>query len=81
MPFAQSYRTKLKRFIDQLDVEDRTFDGTPQRFARGNAEIKELVSILRCVSFSGYMVLASGNRFVAGLRETADGFMDLLESI
>lgn len=40
MPFLKSYKAKLHRFVDQLDVEDCTFAGEPRALARGNAEIK-----------------------------------------
>ncbi len=80
-PFLTSYNAKLKRFIDQLDLEDCTFDGTYTRLGMGNAEIKELVSILRCASFSGYMVLGAGNRTEGDLRASVEGFLHLLDSI
>jgi len=80
-PFLQCYRTRLRHVIDQLDVADATFDGAPQSLAHGNAEIKELISILRCVSFAGDMVLSARNRFVADLRRTADRFMQLLDEM
>jgi hypothetical protein len=80
-PFLTSYNSKLKRFTDQLDLEDCTFDGTPARLGRGNAEIKELISILRCSSFSGYMVLGAGNRFIGDLRASTDAFLHLLDNM
>ena len=64
-PFLTSYSNRLKRFIDQLDVEDCTFAGTPTPLAAGNAEIVELISILRCSSFAGLVVLGAGNRSVS----------------
>jgi sugar phosphate isomerase/epimerase len=80
-PFLTSFRNRLKRFMDQLDVEDSTFEGTPTPLAEGNAEIKELISILRCSSFAGYMVLGSGNRAIGHLREIAARFEGLLEAL
>ena len=44
-PFLYSYKQPLRRFVDQLDVEDCRFDGTVQPLARGNAEIKEMISM------------------------------------
>ena len=79
-PFSTSFNNKLKRFTTQLDVEDCTLDGIPARLAGGNAEIKELISILRCSTFSGYMVLGRGNGD-AGLLETADRFVHLLDTM
>ncbi len=77
-PFLGSYKQKLRRFIDQLDVEDALFDGAPANLAEGNAEIKEMISILRCAGFSGFMTLGLRNRFVATLANTVARFMDLL---
>ena len=80
-PFQGSYRQKLKRFIDQLDVEDATFDGTPQPLACGNAEVKEMISILRCASFAGHMLLGAGNRPCGTLLDATTRFIDLLEAM
>ena len=80
-PFAASYKGTCRCYVDQLDVEDCTFDGTPRPLAQGNAEIKEMISILRCSSFAGDMVLGAGNRTVGTLRETTDRFMELLGSM
>lgn len=80
-PFLNSYRNRLRRFIDQVDVEDGLFDGTPRELARGNAEIKEIVSILRCCSFSGLMVLGPRNRCGGGLAAAVAAFDRLLETM
>ena len=80
-PFSGEGRPKLARIADQLDLEDCTWDGTPQPLACGNGEVKEMLSILRCASFSGYVVLGSGNRWVGDLRDAAKRFMELLESL
>jgi len=80
-PFLHSFRTKVRRFVDQLDVEDCLFDGRPTPLARGNAEVKELISILRCTGFSGPLVLGTGNRPVADLRETVARFDELLQAM
>ena len=80
-PFLTSYRRHLRRFIDQVDLEDCLFDGTPRELARGHAEIREIVSILRCGSFAGLMVLSPRNRGVGGLPEAAAAFDRLLETL
>ncbi|MDP6775886.1 MAG: AAC(3) family N-acetyltransferase [Candidatus Latescibacteria bacterium] len=80
-PFLQSYGSKLKRFVDQLDVEDRTFSGEATTLAGGNAEIKELVSILRCSHFSGTMLLGAGNREAGDLRQAAERFERMLREL
>ena len=80
-PFLESYKRKLRRFVDQLDIEDAAFDGLPRVLAGGNAEIKEMISILRCASFPGYFVLGSGNRSLRNLAETAADFERLIDSM
>lgn len=80
-PFLESYKQKLRRFVDQLDIEDAAFDGLPRHLARGNAEIKEMISILRCARFPGYFVLGSGNRRLRNLVETIADFERLLDSM
>jgi len=81
LPFLKSYKQKLKRFIDQLDVADALYDGTAQPLACGNAEVKEMLSILCASSFAGWVVLGSGNRPVGDLRCVADRFDELLNAI
>ena len=82
MPFLQTYRSgKFSKYIDQLDIEDATFAGIPAALAGGNAEIKELVSILRCASFSGFMTLAAGNRHSGNVTTVAAAFRKLLDEI
>lgn len=83
-PFLDTHiykKRKLKKYIDQLDVEDGTFDGTPAPLGKGNAEVHEMVSILRCSSFNGYMTLPSSNRFVGNLTDAVRSFENLLKDI
>lgn len=80
-PFLQSYKKKLRKFIAQLDVEDSLFDGTPKELAKGNAEIKEMISILRCSSFDGALVLGSKNRFSGNLHTSSKSLEELLENM
>ncbi|MCC7300900.1 MAG: AAC(3) family N-acetyltransferase [Verrucomicrobia bacterium] len=71
-PFLVSSKAKLNRFIDGLDIEDMTFDGLAQEPAHGNAEIREMVSILNCHGFNGTMTLGAGNRNLVSLRRLAE---------
>ena len=80
-PFLGSFKKRLRKVIDQLDVEDRTFDGVVQPLARGNAEIKEMISILRCRSFDGPMVLTSTNREWGDLMAVVLRFEHLLDAM
>lgn len=62
-PFLQTfYKGKLKRRVAQLYVTDGCRPGGPQYTlpARGQGEVKELVSILRCRSFDGVLCLKMG---------------------
>jgi aminoglycoside 3-N-acetyltransferase len=81
-PFLKSLgASKARRCIDQLDIEDCRYDGTPTALGRGNAEIKELISILRCGGFDGTFVLSSHNRHVGTLPQIVEQFDDLLGSL
>lgn len=80
-PFLTSYRHRLRRFIDRVDAEDGGFDGTPRPLGRGNGEIKEILSILRCCSFAGDVTLGARNRFTGTLLDAARAMDDLLDSM
>lgn len=80
-PFLTSYRHRLRRFIDQVDAEDGLFDGSPTALARGNGEIREIVSILSACSFNGALVLGPRNRCAGGLPAAVAALDQLLDSI
>ena len=77
-PFLTSLQNRLKRFTDQLELEDATFAGVPTRLGQGNGEVGELLSILRCSSFSGTVLLGAGNGAVRDLRQSAADLEQLL---
>jgi aminoglycoside 3-N-acetyltransferase len=80
MPFLHSFRQgKFSKCISQLDIEDALFDGTATTWASGNAEIKELVSILRCASFSGFMTISGKNINLGKAKDLAEDFLTLLK--
>ena len=80
MPFLQSFQQgKFRKYISQLDIEDALFDGTPTNWVSGNAEIKELVSILRCASFPGFMTISGKNRNLGKAKDLAENFLKLLK--
>jgi len=82
MPFLRSYRNgRFIKHMVQLDVNDALFDGTAVRLAKGNGEIKELVSINRCRNFSGVLTLGAGVIYPATAREMAADFAKLLKEI
>lgn len=80
MPFLDSYRIgRFAGIIGQLDICDCTRDGLPARPARGNGEIKELISILRCRRFSGCFCLGGGAVFPGTLKDAVSDFTNLLD--
>ena len=80
MPFLQSFRQgKFGKYTSQLDIEDALFDGSATALASGNAEIKELVSILRCASFSGFMTISGKNAGLVNAKNLAEKFLTLLK--
>ena len=56
-------------------------DGTETELAGGNAEIKELISILRCGNFPGWFCLGGGAMYPGDLTEAADNFRLLLKNM
>ena len=81
-PFLYSYRVgRFIKTIGQLDIADCIWDGTETEFAGGNAEIKELISILRCGNFPGYFCLGGGAVYPGDLTEAADNFRLLLKNM
>ena len=79
--FLKSFKTKCRRFLKQLEISDAFYDGRVASLASGNAEIKELISILRCASFSGTFVLGEGLRETGSLREITDQFWALMDTM
>lgn len=73
-------RSGIKRFIGMLILSDATFGGAYTLPGRGNGEVKELLSILRCGSFDGRVVLAAGPGGPA-FRDLVEGFWTLMETM
>ena len=81
-PFLHSWRIgRFIKSIGQLDVADVTWDQRPARLARGNAEIKELISILRCHHFSGWLTLGGGALYPGSLQQAQSDFLTLLDNM
>jgi len=75
------YRGLLRRSTQRLYVADALFTGEPALPGRGNAEVKEILSALRCRSFGGYVTLRCAEKGAEGFRDTAAAFWKLLESM
>lgn len=81
-PFLGVYhRTRMAGVLDQLDVVDSLWDAMPAPLGRGNAEIRELVSILRCRNFGGHVVLGGGGRYPYLLAEAGRMWLETLDNI
>ena len=81
-PFLYSYRIgRFIKSIGQLDIVDALWDGTAQPLARGNGEVKELISILRCHNFSGFFSLGGGIAMPVTLKEMTEDFSWLLDNM
>jgi aminoglycoside 3-N-acetyltransferase len=79
--FLSVYRgTSLRQYVKLLYLNDATFGGEYTLPAEGNAEVKELLSIVRCRSFDGRIVLATGPGGPK-FREMVEGFWYLMESL
>ena len=82
-PFLRTWsRGKLKRYTAQLMVADGCRrPGWPAETVpgRGQGEVKEMISILRCRSFGGLLTIVPGNGFTFG--EAATGFWRLLDTL
>ena len=79
-PFLGSW--KIGRFIKttaQLDLTDAKWDGTPAKLAQGNGEVLEMLSILRCANFAGFVTLAGGHAYPGTLAEAAAQLSAALE--
>jgi aminoglycoside 3-N-acetyltransferase len=78
MPFLSVYYHGIpKSLVRQLYVRDATFDGRPTEPGMGNGEVKELISILRCRSFDGTMVIWPTDSIAA----SCEAFWKLMESL
>ena len=81
-PFLDSYRKgRSIHTIAQLDLADAVWDGSSRTFARGNGEVKELISILRCHNFAGVITLGGGADYPGTLTEAADDLAWLLDNM
>ena len=78
MPFLQSYKSHVKKHISYLAVSDMRPLGVPCLPGCGNAEVKELISILRCSSFDGFLSIGHGCGGNLDFAKTTDAFFDLL---
>jgi len=80
-PFLDVFYTgTLRKHTAHFYIDDGTFDGRRTLPGRGNAEIKEIVSMLRCRGYDGVMTLRSQDG-PNGFREAVAAFRLLLETM
>ena len=79
--FAVYRSGRFIKTMRQLDINDILPDGTVTELARGGAEIKEMISIARCASFSGFMCLAGGIKVAQDLKSMVADFRRLIENM
>lgn len=81
-PFLEIfYRGKLRKQIEHFYIADGDWAGNPTMPGQGNGEVKEIISMLRCRSYSGVMTLRSPEHGIDGFRRAAAAFWDLLDSM
>lgn len=84
-PFLNTWnRGKLKKHTAQLMVVDGCgHSGWPTTTlpGQGQAEVKELISILRCRSFDGLMTISTGQDANFSFKEAAAAFWHLLDTM
>ncbi|MDY7009427.1 MAG: AAC(3) family N-acetyltransferase [Planctomycetota bacterium] len=76
-PFLTSFRSKIKRHIGLLYVNDGFATGRRIALEEGLSEIKELISALHCKGFGGLFVLQTPE--ATAFPQTVRKFMDMLE--
>jgi len=80
LPFLRSFRNRLKRYIRYLAITDSSPLGVPCLPGNGYGEVKEIVSILRCSSFDGFVSLGADPNAGLPFDGIADAFYGLLDA-
>jgi len=77
------YKGPLRRFVHHVELRDVVAaDGRAVPPGSGNAEVKEIISNLRCRSFDGFLCLwPLPKRGPEGFRAAARGFWEIMDSI
>ncbi len=74
--------TSLRKWIRVLYVNDGLFSGDARLPGYGNAEIKELISIMRCRSFNGFLSLKPGlDRTINTFHKAVRALQKLMETM
>lgn len=80
-PFSAYHANRFINYMAQLDVNDGTRDGISTRLACGRAEIKEIISILRCRNFDGVLTIGGGSLYPTTPQEAVADFTALLDNM
>jgi len=78
LAFLGAFR-ELKKFIAYLAISDASAEGVPCAAGRGNGEVKECMSLLRCMSFDGWFALGAAPSANLDFDEVADAFYTQLD--
>lgn len=81
-PFLEVfYRGTMRKQMAHFYIDDATFDGKSALPGKGNGEVKEIISMLRCRSYGGVMTLRSRAAGVSNFRKMAKAFWRLLDNM
>jgi len=75
------YRGRLRKHVEHFYIEDGDTSGNWTLPGMGNAEVKEIISMLRCRSYAGMMTLRSPLGGVENFRRAAAAFWRLLDNM
>lgn len=75
------YKGMLRKETAYFYVDDGTFAGKPTFPGRGNGEVKEIISMLRCRGYDGVITLRSHGGDVDSFHDAAAWFWNLLKTI
>ncbi len=76
------YKGKLRKQSKHFYIDDYDqYDQASVVPGRGNAEIKEIISMLRCRSYDGVLTLRSAEKGYSGFRKAAAAFWKLLDTM
>jgi aminoglycoside 3-N-acetyltransferase len=75
------YEGKLRKQMEHFYIDDGCWIGPRTLPGQGKGEVKEIISMLRCRSYSGVMTLCQPYDGIDNFRATAAAFWDLLDNM
>ncbi|MHB9035986.1 MAG: AAC(3) family N-acetyltransferase [Armatimonadota bacterium] len=81
-PFLEVfYKGLIRKMSEHYYIDDALKSGEQTLPGRGNGEVKEIISMLRCRSYDGLLTLRSPVPGIDGFRESAAAFWKLLDNM